>query len=231
MDLTLHSFRDAPQLDQALAGFVAECLRTAIRVRGQASLVVSGGKTPAGFFRLLSEETLDWSKVVITLADERWVDEDSPYSNARTVRANLLRGQAASARFIPLFRAARSPGETAISASQDLARLPETLDVVLLGMGEDGHTASLFPESPQLHAALGDSTKYSCIAVEGKPPVVPRITLTAKRLAACRSMVLHITGESKWQVLGLAINQPSHELPIGYLLNSSTENKHVFWTR
>lgn len=231
MDLSLHTFWSAPQLDQALARFVADRLRDAIQARGVASLVLSGGKTPAGFFRNLAAESLEWSKVIVTLADERWVDEDSPYSNARTVRANLLQGKAAAARFIPLFTPAPTPADTANRVAQALTALPDTLDVVVLGMGEDGHTASFFPGSPQLHAALNDSSSRGCLAVEGKAPVINRITLTAGRLANCRSMVLHITGESKWTVLGQAIQQPSHELPIGLMLNTPCESKHVFWTR
>lgn len=231
MDLTLHTFWDTAQLDQALATFVASRLREALQVRGAASLALSGGKTPAGFFRRLAAEKLEWSKVLVTLVDERWVDEDSPYSNARTVRANLLQGEASQARFIPLYKIASSCQDTARLVAQDLADLPETLDVVVLGMGEDGHTASFFPDSPQLHAALSDASGRACIAVEGKAPVIERITLTAPRLAACRSMVLHITGESKWDVLGQAVAQPSHELPIGLMLNTPCESKHVFWTR
>lgn len=232
MDLTLHTFSDAPQLDQALAIFVADSLRAALKQRGSASLVVSGGKTPTGFFRHLSSQQLDWARIIVTLTDERWVNEDSPYSNAGAVKANLLQGEAAKARFIPLYQIAATPAETAALVMQGLADLPDTLDIVVLGMGEDGHTASLFPNSPQLHAALSDSTGRGCLAVEGKAPVTSRITLTAPRLAACQNMVLYITGESKWQVLGQAISQPSHELPIGFMLNTTRcESKHVFWTR
>lgn len=230
MEFSLHCFRESNASDEALAAFVSDCLRGALAARGCASLVVSGGRTPQGFFRLLSKERLDWTRVIVTLADERWVDESSPHSNTRTVRQGLIANEAASARFIPLYRPASSPAETAALVSQDLRILPPTIDVVVLGMGDDGHTASIFQESPHYQAALRNATQQPCLAVSGKSPVSARITLSAPRLRNCDSLVVHITGQAKWRILGQVASTESDEFPLGFVLNTSTcTSKHVFW--
>ncbi|HEX5127793.1 MAG TPA: 6-phosphogluconolactonase [Rhodocyclaceae bacterium] len=230
MRQTLHSFSNAAALDRALADFVALQLRDVISEHGRATLVVSGGRTPIGFFEQLREQSLAWNKVSITLADERWVDESGTDSNAHLVRTHLLQGAAASANFIPLFYPADTPNESAQHASNALDKLPSPFDVVVLGMGEDGHTASIFPDSPQLSAALNDNA--ACIAVEGSKPPPQRLTLTAPRLRQARHIVLHITGEKKWQVLGQALSEESVEcFPIRAMLCTEHSSRHVFWTR
>lgn len=223
--LKLHAFPHANALDQELSSCVAASLRAGIAAHGNASLAVSGGRTPAGFFNALSQIELDWSKVTLTLVDERCVSEDSPHSNARNVRKHLLQGPAAAANFLPLYL----PEEGIDSTRARLDSLPALLDVVVLGMGEDGHTASIFPDSPQREAALFDST--SVLAIEGKAPVSERLTLSASRLLATRSLILHITGEPKWQVLGQALASPSPALPVSHFLHAQGISKHVFWTR
>lgn len=227
MNLKLHTFPHANALDQALSACVAASLRAGINAHQNATLVVSGGRTPAGFFRALSAMNLDWSKVAITLADERCVDEDSPHSNARSVRAHLLQGNAAAATFLPLYQ----PKESIDAANARLKALPEQFDAVVLGMGDDGHTASIFPDSPQRDAALLDSTSQPLLFVEGKAPVTARLTLTAPRLLATRSLILHITGDTKWPVLGHALLAPTPALPISHFLHAEGVKKHVFWTR
>lgn len=225
MNLKLHAFPHANALDQALAACVAASLRAGIASHGSASLAVSGGRTPAGFFHALSECELDWNRVTLTLADDRCVDEDSPHSNARSVRTHLLRGSAAAAQFIPLYL----PAESHADLNARLRDMPARFDVVVLGMGEDGHTASIFPDSPQREQAL--SAASPALAVEGKPPVSARITLSAPRLLSTRSLILHITGELKWQILGQALTAPMPNLPISHFLHAEGMPKHVFWTR
>jgi 6-phosphogluconolactonase len=230
MDFSLHCFRESNAADVALAGFVSHRLRAALVARQVASLVVSGGRTPQGFFRRLCLEQLDWSRVVITLADERWVSEDSPHSNARTVRQGLLANEAATARFIPLYHPAASVAAAAALASDALRVLPPVIDVVVLGMGEDGHTASIFQDSPHYPAALHDATSQSCLAVSGKAPVRERLTLSAPRLARCENLVAHFTGETKWRTFGRMIRNGPEASPLGFLFNTTTcTSKHVFW--
>jgi 6-phosphogluconolactonase len=230
MDFSLHCFRESNAADVALASFVSHRLRTALAARQVASLVISGGRTPQGFFRQLSQERLDWSRVVVTLADERWVGEDSPHSNARTVRQGLLANAAAAARFIPLYHPAASAAESAALASDALRILPPVIDVVVLGMGDDGHTASLFQDSPHYHAALYDATPHACLAVSGKAPVRDRLTLSAPRLARCESLVAHFTGNAKWRTFSQVIGSEPEAFPLGFLFNTTTcTSKHVFW--
>ena len=137
-------FENASALDVALVKQVVDLLSEAIEIHEVASLVVSGGRTPQGFFHLLSQQALDWSKVTVTLADERWVDPDHKDSNEKLVRENLLINEASSARFLPLKSSSSSAVEGEDSLEQSLSAI-DTFTVVILGMGDDGHTASLFP--------------------------------------------------------------------------------------
>ncbi len=225
MTIELNAFPDTTTLDRALAERVATALKEGLALNGQAALAVSGGRTPAGFFRALSRHELDWSHVIVTLADERCVEESDPSSNARSVRENLLQGPAAAARFLPLYLA----GESQTARQQRIEALPASLDAVVLGMGDDAHTASIFPDSPQRDAALAPDAP-DILAAEGKPPVRERLTLSARRLLATRALFIHITGIGKWQVLGQAAASPGAQQPISFFLNNRTAPAHVFWT-
>jgi 6-phosphogluconolactonase len=223
--LELNAFPDTTQLDHALAERIATALAAGIASNGRAALAVSGGRTPGGFFRALSQHTLDWSRIIVTLADERCVAESDPASNARSVREHLLQGPAASAQFLPL----HLPGESTEELLERLGTIPAQFDAVILGMGDDAHTASIFPDSPQRDAALSASAP-AALAVEGKAPVRERITLSAQRLLATRLLCLHITGLAKWQVLGETLAESSPERPISFFLHNRNTPAHVFWT-
>lgn len=225
MELTLNTFAGAAELDRGLATMVAAALARGIAERGSACLAVSGGRTPGGFFRALAATELDWPRVTITLADERCVGESDESSNARSVRAQLLQGPAAQARFVPLYLG----GESSVALAGRIAQLPEQFDAVVLGMGDDGHTASIFPDSPQRDAALAADAP-DVLLVEGKAPVRQRITLSARRLLSTRLICLHITGAVKWQVLGDALAGTSASYPVHHFLNAHP-TPHVFWTR
>ena len=233
MALQLHAHESSESLDCELADWTAARLGEAIDVRGRATIVVSGGRTPLGFFQQLRSRELDWSKVVVTLTDERWVANNHADSNERLVKEHLLVGNAAAALFLPLKHEAQDPVAGARLASEALAAHDTPFDVVILGMGEDGHTASLFPDSPQLLAALHDASGAACLATENalKAPRW-RITLTAPRLLNTRALVVHATGAAKWSLFGeaLAGNQVEH-LPIRFALNQERVPCHVFWCR
>ena len=222
-------FRDKQQLADALAADVAATLKAAIEGRGFAALAVSGGSTPARFFQALSmHDDVEWGKVIVTLVDERWVDETSDRSNARLVKTNLLQGPAAAAQFLPLYQGGAAPDAIGIlKANKTLGVLPE-LDVVLLGMGNDGHTASFFPGGDTLAEAL--TAPGPAIAISAPGAGEPRITLTLKRLLNAKALVLHIEGEEKARVLQEAEAEgPVEDMPVRAILRQSQTPLTIYW--
>ncbi len=231
-----HRFPDAHALARALAGEVQVELQEAIEARDHASLVVSGGRTPVTLFNQLAGEKLSWNKVWVTLADERWVDVHDPASNEHLVRAELLQRHAALAQFIGLKNAAATPQEGAEWTWRALSRIKRPFDVVLLGMGDDGHTASLFPQtptnpSPHLAQALDSSAPPTVVAMQA--PVAPqaRISMNLNALLDARRIILHIQGEKKWSLYQAAKAQgPTAALPVRAVLHQQIVPIEVFWS-
>ncbi len=226
-----HRFPDAVALSHALSGEIKVDLEEAIQVRGVASLVVSGGRTPVRLFEQLQTETLDWSRVWVTLADERWVETSDPASNEHLVRQHLLVGAAANARFVGLKNPAPTPEAGADWASRALTRVPHPYDVVLLGMGLDGHTASLFPDSLALARALDATAAPVCIAVNALKAPHARVSLNVAALLDARRIMLHIEGEAKWQVYQKArLSGSAQELPVRAVLHQQEVPVDVYWS-
>jgi len=211
------------------ANAVEHNLKDAIATHGRASLVVSGGSTPLPFFKALSQAELDWSSVDVTLADERWVPEDHKDSNAKFVREQFLTGAASAARFFSLYR--NGEPQMAIGQIQEaLSEMIQPFSVVILGMGGDGHTASLFPNTDGLEAAL-DLDTHPMLAVL-KPATVDqtRITLTRAALLRSRHRYLHITGENKREVLSGALeHDDANPLPIASFFEKHLPPISVYW--
>src|SRR3984885_3216056 len=215
-------FADSDAMARNLSDQLAANLRTAIAARGLASLVVSGGKSPIKLFELLRVETLDWSRVCIALADERWVDPTDAESNEKLVRDYLLKEFAAAARFIGLKNAAPTPDLGAVSAWEIFARVPRPFDTVVLGMGDDGHTASLFPGSPNLPSALNPTAAAGCVGMWSPDAPHPRLSLNLTALLDSRRVVLLIIGESKWRPFTAATAPgPEKDMPIRAVLRQS----------
>lgn len=206
--LTEHHFTSAEAATEALAKAIIARLSTAIAERAEASLIVSGGKSPVPLFALLRVAALDWSKVWISLADERWVAPTSPDSNERLLREHLLVDGAAAARFVPLKAAFDTVADGLAASGAALAAIPRPFDVVVLGMGEDGHTASLFPGADGLAAALALDNPAPLAAITPLTAPHPRITLTLAALLDSRCVMLPLTGAIK-----LAVYQQAHETP------------------
>src|SRR5476649_2670137 len=221
-----HEFRSPALLAEGQAQAVAEQLRAAIAARGAATLVVSGGRSPVAFFQSLVKQELDWSRVVVSLADERWVPVEHADSNAGLLKRYLLQGPVAKAKFVGLYSPAASLEEAALAADNALAELPP-IDVLILGMGDDGHTASLFPNSPNLKEALQLDGQRRCLPMLA--PTVPhqRLTLTRQLLASARLPILSISGQAKLDTLRAALaGDDLTEMPVRAFLNASLE---IYW--
>ena len=227
--MELKQFENTSALDNTLSAEVSERLSNAIEKHGKASLILSGGRTPMGFFHQLSQQILEWDKVTVTLADERWVDSDHQDSNEKLVRENLLINKAHCAQFLSLKNAA----DTAVDGEPELeAELSKQgqFTVVILGMGDDGHTASLFPGATALAAGLDLNSGRSCIAVTPTAAPHERISMTLPRLLNTERLIIHISGENKQKVLDQALaGNDVKELPIRSVLQQSQLPVTVYW--
>lgn len=229
MTIDRRSFADKATLAVELAEAVADRIRTAIAERGEAAIAVSGGSTPARFFQSLGKtKDIDWSKVIVTLVDERWVDETSDRSNALLVNERMLQGPAATARFFPLYSGGDEPDAAGVAKTNALlAQLPEQFAAVVLGMGNDGHTASFFPGGDTLAEAL--SAEGPALAIRAPGAGEPRITFTLPRLLRTDGLYLHIEGEEKAAVLDTALGEgPTEDMPIRAVLRSG-HAVTVYW--
>ncbi len=226
----INDFKQRELLDAKLAEEVAGLLTQAIEEKGKASIAVSGGSTPKGFFKALSEKDIPWNKVTITLADERWVNIDSDASNTRLVHENLLQNKACSAKFFHLKQGDLLSNETLadLNLAAKTSLLP--LDVLILGMGGDGHTASLFPCSDQIKQALSVENINSLMKVVPKTAPNDRITFTFASLSQSKNTFLHIVGEAKKDVLTKALTgNDIFEMPIRAFLQHSDINAQVYF--
>ncbi|MFL5298391.1 MAG: 6-phosphogluconolactonase [Phenylobacterium sp.] len=215
----IETFETAGALADAAAEAIAAQLAGGLAARGHASVVATGGRSPGPVYDRLAQADLDWAHVAVTLSDERLVDAGSPNSNARLLRERLFVGRAAAAQFLPLTD----------YAEPALAKLTP-FDAVMLGMGEDGHVASLIPGSPVLAEGL-DPQGARLVAESpqgfGAPPV-PRITLTLAALLRSRAIFLLIAGEAKRQVIAEA--EAGADLPVGSLLRQEQVPVRILWT-
>ncbi len=229
--MQLHTFESSAALNQQFANEISSRLAAAIAEKGEATLVVSGGKTPLPLFKTLSETDLDWSRVTITLADDRWLPETHADSNEGLVKANLLQGKAANARFISLFDSA-SPDDAyqgAATVEARVAKLPK-FDVLILGMGEDGHTASLFPCSKEIQAGLAADAPVSLAVTPATAPY-QRLSLSKTRLLNSAVIYLHLVGPKKLTVLEQAMaGQDPLQMPVRAFLHQQQVPVHVMFT-
>jgi 6-phosphogluconolactonase len=199
-------FEAREALAETLARDVADELARAIEAKGRATLAVSGGTTPKLFFEKLSVIDIPWGRVSVTLVDERQVPESSERSNARLVREHLLQNKAAAARFVPLVD------------NPDAENIP-AFDVAVLGMGNDGHTASFFPDGDTLAEAIDAETRKRLIAITAPGAGEPRLTFTLPVLAQAGRLALHIEGAEKKQVLKQALAEgPQEDMPVRAVL-------------
>jgi 6-phosphogluconolactonase len=214
------------------ADAVEYIIESAIEAHGSALLAVPGGKTPVPVFRALVSRKLDWPKVTLLPTDDRLVAVDHPLSNAGLIRAQF---GSTGAKLLTLVGAGDSVDNAGRTAERRLRALRWPLDLVWLGMGEDGHTASILP-GPNFDAALnGPSTRLACSVVPDPMPKdapIARVTLTCAALVATRALMLTITGEKKHAVAEQAIDEgASSTSAIGRVLAAANAPIEIFWCR
>ena len=218
--MNLVEYPDRELMMFSLADRLASELAAAIRQNERASLCVPGGTTPGPVFDILAGVRLDWDRVTVFLNDERWVPESHERSNGRLLRQRLLTGRAAAARFVPFYAGTPEP-EDALAALSAAIEPCLPISVLLLGMGVDMHTASLFPGADRLAEALADGAP---IILPMRAPGVdePRVTLTAPVLAGAMSCHILIAGQQKRDAIERAETLPPAEAPIRAMLANAT---------
>lgn len=228
---TLKKYPNSQLLIEDLAAYIVKDLKQAIDKKGHASIAVSGGKTPIPLFKLLSQQDLDWHNVFITLVDDRWVDDTDDASNEKLVLTYLLQNKAKLANFVGLKNSCDNPFNGAEITDKILNKIPMPLDVLILGMGEDGHTASLFPGAANLRAGLDMKSGRKVVGMTPLTAPLDRITLTLPTILDSQNIYLHLVGESKMQVLQQAEKGDDiNQMPIRAILQQNKVNVIGFWT-
>lgn len=226
----LNTFESRAELDQEFATKVALQLTQAIESKGHASIAFSGGSTPKGFFKALSQKDIEWSKVTVTLADDRWVDVNNNDSNDKLIRENLLVNKASKAKLFSLKQDGSFDAQYLSNLSMQANKSVLPLDIVILGMGEDGHTASIFPCSAQVNEGLSTTSKPALMKVMPTTAPYERITFNFNALIGCSHLYLHIVGQSKQDVLNQALaNENAVEMPIRAFLHNSEKTCEIIW--
>ncbi|MEO8672338.1 MAG: 6-phosphogluconolactonase [Tahibacter sp.] len=226
-----HDWPDSTALAQALAERVADNIRSGIETRGTATIALSGGTTPKRFLQALSRSDLDWSRLQVTVADERWVTESEIRSNSHLLHSWLFQGPAAAAEFISLYVNNASAQEAVPIVAGRIAALSMPFDAVVLGMGDDGHFASLFPGADGLALALDPHSSATIIAIRAVAAPEPRMSLTLATLLRSRHTYLHIEGESKRSRFAAAIGSAgaAERLPVRALVENLANGLDLYW--
>ncbi|OCG18112.1 6-phosphogluconolactonase [Gilliamella sp. WF3-4] len=227
---TLNKYENNQLLIEDLTSHIVNKLKQAIEQKGHASIAVSGGKTPIPLFALLSQQDMEWSRVFITLVDDRWVDNTDDASNEKLVIAHLLQNNAKVANFVGLKNNCDNPFNGAEITEKMLDKIPMPFDVIILGMGEDGHTASLFPGAANLARGLDMKSGRKVVGMTPLTAPLDRITLTLPTILNSKNIYLHLVGESKMHVLEQAEKgNDVNQMPIRAILQQDKVNVTAFW--
>ncbi|WP_416696246.1 6-phosphogluconolactonase [Candidatus Pseudothioglobus sp. Uisw_050_01] len=223
-----YSANNSESLASDLCQSIGEILIEEIRKKGHASIAVSGGSTPIPLFNELSLLNINWTKVDLTLADERWVDPKSADSNELLVRTHLIKNKASKVNFIPLKNDSKTVQDGQKNSEELLKNITLPFDVVVLGMGPDGHTASLFPCSEELSDAMDLNNPNMLVLTYPKTAPYQRICLTAKVIADSKNIFLHLNGSSKLHTLESAMKyKDSSKMPIYAFLENGLS---IYWS-
>lgn len=230
MSRVLHSFQTQESLVEALSHSIMIDLQEAIEERGKASLIVSGGSTPKPLFQKLSTLSLDWEKVSVGLCDERWIPSWDEASNEHLVKTTLLQDKASKATFVGMYEEACEAEEAEQLCSQKIKEKLFPFDVLILGMGTDAHTASLFPHNVKLEQAFDLESEALCIAIEPTTAPYMRMSLTRKALLSAEHLYLHFEGKEKQAVYAEVLaGDDSYAMPIRSIVNQYDKQIKVYY--
>ena len=224
-----HLFTDMRALKTALTEALLAALSKAISIKGHAVMALPGGTTPVPLFKALAKKKFNWCNVTITLTDERWVKNTHKNSNEGLLRTHLL--DYCNAVFVPLKNDASTAKEGQRITEQKLSRIIYPMDICIVGMGEDGHIASIFPDSPQRESAIDQHSDQHCIAISRANSPQERLSLTLNTLINTHKIILLIQGDQKRKVYLKAKDSIENtDSPIGRMLHQSQAPIDVYWT-
>jgi 6-phosphogluconolactonase len=229
MSRHLHLFSAQDELSATLSQNIARELQQAIDKRGRASLIVSGGNTPKPLFEKLSQIEIAWEKVTVGLCDERWLEPSDDDSNEKLVKTHLLQNRASKARFVGMYTQAKSAKEAEEECSQRIREQLFPFDVLLLGMGNDGHIASLFPDNEKLEEAFDLERKTLCVAIAPDSAPHMRMSLTLGAIVSAEHLYLHFEGVEKLALYYEAIEENDrHKMPVCAVLHQEIKDVEVY---
>jgi len=231
MAIIIKEFSDRTSLVEELAGQIGKLLKEGISTSGRASIALSGGSTPVALFERLSLLDISWKDVDVTLVDERWVEATDEDSNERLVRNHLLQNKAAAANFIGMKSSAVTASAGEKGCEKQLQNISRPFNVLVLGLGGDGHTASLFPCAEKLAAATEMDSGRTCMALAPLTAPHERMSLTLPVILDSRQLFLHITGQEKKDILNKALGDgPLEAMPIRFVLKQQLTPLTVYWS-
>jgi 6-phosphogluconolactonase len=231
MNLSKRIFLDVDLLEANLVERISKSLINDIDQNGKAYLLLSGGSTPLHLYKLLSNVDLSWGKVFVGLVDERYVSNEDSFSNERMVKQALLQNFAISANFIGLVYDSNNIKLNLIESLQRNKLFFDGATCVLLGMGSDGHTASLFPDDINSIQALKTAVKSSLVNTKAPSVPIDRITFNKETIMKSKTILLYFRGDEKMEVFSKAkLNKDSDKYPVSSFIHKNQRLIEVFWT-
>ena len=230
-NIHFNTFETKVDLVDKLSQSIAKNLQDAINKNGSATLIVSGGSTPKPLFEKLRKIEIEWKKVKVGLCDERWVSPSHDDSNEKLVKSNLLQEKASKAEFVGMYIDGIN---TDVAVKICEAKIKANLypfDVLILGMGTDAHTASLFPNNPKLKQGFDPNNKELCIQIKPQDAQHTRMSLTLQAILSAKHLYLHFEGENKLTVYKKAIEEEDiYTMPIRSILHQDKKAVEVYYT-
>ncbi|MCF6173515.1 MAG: 6-phosphogluconolactonase [Campylobacteraceae bacterium] len=228
--VNFHKFANPDELASNLAQEICKILSQKIDKKGKATLVLSGGNTPKKLFLKLNDCDIEWDKVTISLCDERWVDNKSSDSNENLVKIYLLKNKAEKAKFIGMYQQNKTIEDAKENFEKIIKEKLEPFDVIVLGMGIDGHTASLFPNNQNFKEAFGLENPNSTLIVNQKNIKFQRLSLTRAAILKSKYIFIHFEGKKKLDIYNLALKTKDiSQYPINSILNQNLKNVEVYF--